>query len=226
MLGTSLSAFAYGFILAALVTGNAAARAADLSGNESALSHGRFKHLAVYAPVGSPASFVLLLSGDDGWSGRVVELAQQLRQRGAMVVGIDLREFEASLEADGAECVFADGDLENLSHFVQAYYHLPSYLTPMLVGYSSGASLAYAALAQAPRTAFYVALSFSVPATAVFLASANDDAIQLALVQSVLTATMMIAAGISLAGGLVSYALAPETTGKLLSQTTGGRKGG
>jgi len=159
MLGTSLSAFAYGFILAALVTGNAAARAADLSGNESALSHGRFKHLAVYAPVGSPASFVLLLSGDDGWSGRVVELAQQLRQRGAMVVGIDLREFEASLEADGAECVFADGDLENLSHFVQAYYHLPSYLTPMLVGYSSGASLAYAALAQAPRDTFASALS-------------------------------------------------------------------
>jgi type IV secretory pathway VirJ component len=113
----------------------------------------------VYAPVGTPASFVLLLSGDEGWSGRVIELAQQLRQRGAMVVGIDLREFEASLEADGAECVFADGDLENLSHFVQAYYHLPSYLAPMLIGYSSGASLAYAALAQAPRDTFASALS-------------------------------------------------------------------
>lgn len=39
-----------------------------------------------------------------------------------------------------------------------------------------------------------------------------------------MTATMMIAAAISLAGGLVSYALAPETMGKLLSQTTGGHK--
>jgi diguanylate cyclase (GGDEF)-like protein len=65
----------------------------------------------------------------------------------------------------------------------------------MLVHYvlAVTAFAAIVALAQAPRTAFYVALSFSVPATAVFLASANDDAIQLALVQSVLTATMMIA---------------------------------
>ena len=52
---------------------------------------------------------------------------------------------------------------------------------------------AIVALAQSPRTALYVALSFSVTATVVFVASHNDDAIQLALVQSVLTATMMIA---------------------------------
>jgi type IV secretory pathway VirJ component len=125
------------------------------------LSHGRFKQLAVYAPVGTPASVVLLLSGDEGWTGRVIEVAQQLQQRGALVVGIDLREFNASLEADAAECVFPDGDLENLSHFVQAYYRLPSYLAPMLIGYSSGATLAYATLAQAPRDTFASALSLS-----------------------------------------------------------------
>eukprot|EP01037_Dinobryon_pediforme_P016934 gene16934-17122_t len=49
------------------------------------------------------------------------------------------------------------------------------------------------ALAQAPRTAFNVALAFSIPATGIFLASHNADAIQLALVQVVFTATMMIA---------------------------------
>ncbi|WP_353228048.1 EAL domain-containing protein [Novosphingobium sp.] len=48
-------------------------------------------------------------------------------------------------------------------------------------------------LAQAPRTAFNVALAFSVPATGVFLASDNADAVMLALVQVVFTATMMIA---------------------------------
>jgi type IV secretory pathway VirJ component len=161
MFARSLSAFASAFILAALVTTNAGAHAADTSGNASPLSHGRFKQLAVYAPVGTPASVVLLLSGDEGWTGRVIEVAQQLQQRGALVVGIDLREFNASLEADGAECVFPDGDLENLSHFVQAYYRLPSYLAPMLIGYSSGATLAYATLAQAPRDTFASAISLS-----------------------------------------------------------------
>jgi len=65
----------------------------------------------------------------------------------------------------------------------------------MLVHYvlAVTAFAAIVALAQAPHTALNVAMSFSVPATAVFLASHNADAIQLALVQSVLTATMMIA---------------------------------
>jgi len=52
---------------------------------------------------------------------------------------------------------------------------------------------AIVALAQAPHTALNVALSFSVPAMAEFVASHNADAILLAMVQSVLTATMMIA---------------------------------
>jgi type IV secretory pathway VirJ component len=162
MSARSLSALASPFILAAFVLVSAAAHAANISGSASPLSHGRFKQLAVYAPVGTPTSVVLLLSGDEGWTGRVIEVAQQLQQRGAMVVGIDLPEFKASLEADAAECVFPDGDLENLSHFVQAYYHLPDYLTPMLVGYASGASLAYAVLAQAPRDTFASAISLGL----------------------------------------------------------------
>jgi type IV secretory pathway VirJ component len=55
--------------------------------------------------------------------------------------------------------VFPDGDLENLSHFVQAYFHAPTYLSPMLVGISSGAAFAYAMLVQAPRDTFAAALT-------------------------------------------------------------------
>jgi diguanylate cyclase (GGDEF)-like protein len=49
------------------------------------------------------------------------------------------------------------------------------------------------ALAQAPRTALNVALAFSIPATGIFLAARTFDALLLALVQIVFTATMMIA---------------------------------
>jgi type IV secretory pathway VirJ component len=53
-----------------------------------------------------------------------------------------------------------------LSHFLQAYYHLPSYLTPFLIGYGDGASLAYATLVQAPGNTFAGALTVGFcPAT-------------------------------------------------------------
>jgi type IV secretory pathway VirJ component len=76
-----------------------------------------------------------------------------------MVVGIDLAKLAANLNADPNQCVFPDGDLENLSHFVQAYYRLPTYLPPLIVGTGDGAAFAYAILAQAPKDVFAGALS-------------------------------------------------------------------
>jgi type IV secretory pathway VirJ component len=130
------------------------------------VTHGRFQNIAVYAPVGTPRSFVLLLSGDDGLSPGLTLVARELVRHGAMVAGIDLPKLTANFEAEAAECVFPDGDLENLSHFLQAYYHLPSYLTPFLIGYGDGASLAYATLVQAPGNTFAGALTVGFcPAT-------------------------------------------------------------
>ncbi|MGO9633521.1 MAG: virulence factor family protein [Steroidobacteraceae bacterium] len=123
------------------------------------LSHGRFENVAVYAPNGTPASFVLYLSGDGGWDPGMAEIARRLASHGAMVAGIDLPKLRANLEADDGDCVFPDGDLENLSRFLQAYYHLPTYLTPFIVGYGAGATLAYATLVQAPANTFAGALT-------------------------------------------------------------------
>ncbi len=123
------------------------------------VSHGRFKNVAIYAPSGTPTSFVLFLSGDGGWNQAMADIARELVRHGAMVAGIDLPAFRADLAADDADCVFPDGDLENLSHFLQAYYHLPTYLTPFFVGYGAGAALAYATLVQAPANTFAGALT-------------------------------------------------------------------
>ncbi len=123
------------------------------------LSHGRFRDFQVYRPSGAPSSFVLLLSGDEGWTPTADAVAQQLARGGAMVAAIDWGKFKANLEADAEQCVFPDGDLENLSHFVQAYFHNPAYLSPVLVGLASGAAMTYAMLAQAPRNTFAAALT-------------------------------------------------------------------
>ena len=97
---------------------------------------------------------VLFLSGEQGWTAQLSHSAQLLASQGALVAGIDSRALFANLERDGAECVFPDGDLENLSHFLQAYYRLPSYEPSVLVGYGAGATLSYAMLAQAPAETF------------------------------------------------------------------------
>ena len=123
------------------------------------MSHGRFNDLTVYAANATPTSVVLLLSGDQGWTLGLAALAQQLVKQGAMVAGIDARKFKAEMATDGGQCVFPDGDLENLSHFIQAYFRLPNYLPPVLMGFSSGASLAYSVLAQAPHDTFAGALT-------------------------------------------------------------------
>jgi type IV secretory pathway VirJ component len=161
--------FRHPWLLAASLVMAAAAQASDTvrvpsppqSTADSAthLSHGRFRDFLVYKPLGPPTSFVLLLSGDEGWNSTADTMARQLVQQGAMVAGIDWAKFKANLDADGAQCVFPDGDLENLSHFVQAYFHTPAYLPPILVGVSAGAAMAYAMLAQAPRNTFAAALT-------------------------------------------------------------------
>jgi type IV secretory pathway VirJ component len=133
--------------------------AAPHVGNAARLSHGRFHDFLVYAPQGTPASFALLLSGDAGWTPAADTMARQLVQQSAMVVGIEWPKFKAVLDADPDECVSPDGDLENLSHFVQAYFHAPNYLPPILVGLASGGTFSYAMLAQAPRNTFAAALT-------------------------------------------------------------------
>lgn len=132
---------------------------AVLPANATRLNHGRFKDVVVYTPKGAATSFVLFISADEGWNAAAQAMALALVQQGAMVAGIDLPKFKAMLAADGADCVSPDGDLENLSHYIQAYLHNPSYLAPLLAGISSGGTLAYAALAQAPKDTFAAALT-------------------------------------------------------------------
>jgi type IV secretory pathway VirJ component len=132
----------------------------DAAGAET-ITHGRFKEAPVFRPRGEVKHFAMLLSGDGGWNSGLTAIANTLAAKGTLVIGIDTERLYKNLEKDGASCVFPDGDLENLSHFVQAYYHLPTYFQPILIGHSAGASMVYAMLAQAPAGTFAGGLSLS-----------------------------------------------------------------
>jgi type IV secretory pathway VirJ component len=117
-----------------------------------------FGQVAIYAPAATPSDVVLFISGDGGWNLGVIPMAEALRDRGALVAGIDIRAFMKSLNASTG-CAYPSGALEDLSRAVQLHRKLPAYKPPILVGYSSGATLVYAALAAAPAESFAGAIS-------------------------------------------------------------------
>ncbi len=117
-------------------------------------SFGAAGRVTLYRPAGSPQQVVLFVSGDGGWNLGVVGMAEHLRGLGALVVGIDIRAFFANLQRSSAACAYAAGDLEELSRALQLRFKLPEYKPPILVGYSSGATLVYAVLASAPPETF------------------------------------------------------------------------
>lgn len=118
------------------------------------ISHGRFEKLTIYKPPGELRQTVLFFSGERGWIPEFEPIAQSLVRQGALVAAIDMPALFRDLERDGAQCVLPDGDLENLSHFLQAYYHSPTYRPALLIGVSSGARFVHSMLAQAPVGTF------------------------------------------------------------------------
>ena len=101
---------------------------------------------------------VLFLSGDGGWNLGVINMAQRLTDQGATVAGIDIRHYLAQLEQTHSACVSPADDLTQLGRKLQADA-TGTPVAPILAGYSSGATLVYAALVQANAGSFKGALS-------------------------------------------------------------------
>ena len=127
------------------------------------LPAGRFGKVTVYIPEGEAKSVAIFVSGDGGWELGVIAMARALADMGAVVIGVDIRRYFASLhraaQRAGASCQMIAEDFENLSHQVQREIGMGDYQVPVLVGYSSGASVVYAALVQSPPGTFAGAMS-------------------------------------------------------------------
>ena len=119
-----------------------------------------FGAVTVYRPepVQQTRGVVLFVSGDGGWNLGVVTMARRAAPR-AIVVGLSMPEWRTLAEKTPGGCWYPAGELEATAQAVEKIYKLPRYLPPILVGYSSGATLVYGALAQAPAGTFAGAIS-------------------------------------------------------------------
>ena len=127
--------------------------------SEETASFGRFGTVTLYHRSARPAHVILFVSGDGGWNQGVVDMARELSTLDALVVGVDIRHYLRELAGTPDKCDYPAADFEALSKFVQQRLDFPVYVTPLLVGYSSGATLVYATLVQAPPNTFLGAIS-------------------------------------------------------------------
>jgi type IV secretory pathway VirJ component len=119
-----------------------------------------FGRATVYRPdpVERTRGVVLFVSGDGGWKLGVVDMARRTADR-TIVVGLSMPAWQKAVQSDPGRCWFPAGELESVAQRIEKMYHLPRYLKPILVGYSSGATVVYGVLAQGPRDAFAGAVS-------------------------------------------------------------------
>jgi type IV secretory pathway VirJ component len=161
--------------LALLAWGAACAATAADNSYSTRLPAGRFGTVTVYFPEGKPRSVAIFLSGDGGWRLGVISMARALTDMGAVVVGADIRQYLGSLKRSaqraGAPCQMMAADFEALSHQVQKEIGMSEYHVPVLIGYSSGATVVYATLVQSPPGTFAGALSLGFCAAQDFAAA-------------------------------------------------------
>ncbi|HXO19930.1 MAG TPA: AcvB/VirJ family lysyl-phosphatidylglycerol hydrolase [Thermoanaerobaculia bacterium] len=137
-----------------------------LAATEETLTFEPFGTVTVYHQSPRPAHVVLFISGDGGWKLGVVDMARELAGMDTLVAGVNITRYMktalAAVTAANASkdaCFNPAEDFEALGRFVEKKMGYASHVPPILVGYSSGATLAYAALVQAPPRTFKGAVS-------------------------------------------------------------------
>ncbi|HEY9004895.1 MAG TPA: AcvB/VirJ family lysyl-phosphatidylglycerol hydrolase [Ohtaekwangia sp.] len=128
------------------------------------ITFGRFGKVYIYRQVqtSGPQELVLFVSGDAGWRYGVMDMAKTLAGKGAVVAGIDILRYWKNVLNTTETCVYPSADFENLSQYLQEKYKFSHYEKPVLCGYSSGATLIYGLMAQAPLETYKggIALGF------------------------------------------------------------------
>ncbi len=126
--------------------------APDQAWTEQVLNAPFVGHVTAYVPKAPASAVVLFVSGDGGWNLGVVNMARRIMPK-AIVIGLSYVALRKA-HLNSQQCWMPAGDLEEISHTVQRELKLPAYHPPIVLGYSSGATLVYGVLASAPPTTF------------------------------------------------------------------------
>lgn len=108
----------------------------------------------MYAPKVEARGLALFASGDGAWNLGVWDMAHTAADLGYWVAGFSTPAFLKAIETGDGACSDAAGLLDHVATKVKNEFKLPAGWPPVLIGYSSGATIMYAALVQAGDARF------------------------------------------------------------------------
>jgi type IV secretory pathway VirJ component len=93
-------------------------------------------------------NIIIMISGDGGWKYGVPEFSKEFSKMNSLVIGVDILKYYSYLRQLKVKCYRVSSDFLELATTIERKYNFPRYISPIVMGYSSGATLVYAILAQ------------------------------------------------------------------------------
>jgi type IV secretory pathway VirJ component len=108
-----------------------------------------FGKVFIYKQTTTPQNITIMISGDGGWKSGVISFAETFSEMNTIVIGVDILRYFKELRQRTDECYNVTADFVQLATEIEKKYNFPDYVPPVIMGYSSGATLVYGILAQA-----------------------------------------------------------------------------
>jgi type IV secretory pathway VirJ component len=113
-----------------------------------------FGKVYIYNQTDSPRNIIILISGDAGWKFGVIDFAKKFSSLNNLVIGVDILRYYKELRQRTDDCYKVSADFVQLATVLEKKYNFPDYVPPVILGYSSGATLVYGILAQSRAGSF------------------------------------------------------------------------
>ena len=118
-----------------------------------------FGTVFIYNLTPTPQNVVIMISGDAGWKLGVIGFSGVFSEMNTLVIGVDILQYYKNLRQRTDDCYNVAVDFVQLATEVEKKYDFPDYMPPVIMGYSSGATLVYGILAQARPGTFIGGIS-------------------------------------------------------------------
>ena len=118
-----------------------------------------FGKVYVYNRTTTPQNVIIMISGDGGWKFGVVGFSETFSEMNSLVIGVDILRYFKDLRLRRDSCYNVAADFIQLATEVEKKYNFPDYKPPVIMGYSSGATLVYGILAQSRPGTFIGGIS-------------------------------------------------------------------
>jgi type IV secretory pathway VirJ component len=118
-----------------------------------------FGKVYIYNPNNTVSNVIIMISGDAGWKSGVVSFAGEFSKMNNLVIGVDILHYFKELRQRTDDCYRVATDFIELATAIEKKYNFTDYRSPLIMGYSSGATLVYGILAQARPGTFVGGIS-------------------------------------------------------------------